>query len=125
MLLVGCTDAAEVFHPVGIAPCSNEKEADFEWIFREVKSAIALLYRRDHHNPSALIADCAFETNSLLGSYLSSYREGSLHGPGSRSEDWPKKIGGRYPNPRLKRLNLLIFYDFFLMFHLLLRVKQH
>lgn len=56
--MVGTTDKAKVFHPFGIAMCSNEKEEAYTFIFKALYESVYDIYNIDYQ-PNILIADAA------------------------------------------------------------------
>jgi hypothetical protein len=58
-LLIVCTsDKAKVFHPFGIAMCSNEKEEAYTYIFKSLYDAIYDIYDYSY-GPKTLISNAA------------------------------------------------------------------
>ncbi|CAF0964252.1 unnamed protein product [Adineta steineri] len=58
VLIIGTTDLNKVFHPFGLAICTNEKTKDFEFIFRSVQIGMKKI-NKELLNPTALVADAA------------------------------------------------------------------
>lgn len=58
VLMCGITDMDKKFHPTGLAICSNERSADFEFIFNAAKSGIDDELNIDY-KADALVADGA------------------------------------------------------------------
>ncbi len=58
VLIIGTTDLKKVFHPFGLAICSNEKTKDFEFIFRSVQIGLEKI-KKDLLKPSVLVCDAA------------------------------------------------------------------
>jgi hypothetical protein len=67
LLVVGTTDKARMFHPFGIALCSNEKSEAFSFIFKSIKECILTVYNYDYE-PSVLVADAAEATTNAFES---------------------------------------------------------
>ncbi|CAF1449502.1 unnamed protein product [Adineta ricciae] len=58
VLIVGTTDLNKVFHPFGMAVCSNEKTKDFQFIFNSLQVGMQKI-GKDLLKPTALISDAA------------------------------------------------------------------
>ncbi|CAF3269215.1 unnamed protein product [Rotaria sp. Silwood2] len=58
VLVIGTTDLKKVFHPFGLAICSNEQTKDFEFIFNSVQIGLEKI-NKNLLKPSALISDVA------------------------------------------------------------------
>ena len=58
VLIVVTTDLNKVFHPFGLAICSNEKTKDFEFIFNSIQIGMGKL-NKDLLKPTSLISDAA------------------------------------------------------------------
>ncbi|CAF1167498.1 unnamed protein product [Adineta ricciae] len=58
VLIIGTTDLNKVFHPFGLAICSNEKTKDFEFIFKSVQVGMQKM-KKESLKPTALVADAA------------------------------------------------------------------
>lgn len=58
VLLVGTTDMFRKFHAFGVAVCTHERTADFEFIFESVKSGLADIFN-EQMKPDILISDAA------------------------------------------------------------------
>lgn len=58
VLMVGTTDLARKFHPIGVAVCKTEQQKDFNFIFSSTKQAIHNIFEADFE-PEYLIADAA------------------------------------------------------------------
>lgn len=58
VLVVGFTDRIRRFHPIGVCVTTNERTADFNFLFHSVKRAIADIFDTQL-KPSTLIADAA------------------------------------------------------------------
>ncbi|CAF1159836.1 unnamed protein product [Rotaria sordida] len=57
-LIIGATDLKKVFHPFGLAICSNEKTKDFKFIFNSIQIGLEKI-KKDLLKPSALVSDAA------------------------------------------------------------------
>ena len=58
MLLVGTTDMDCYFHVFGMAMCSNEKTADFKFIFESISYGLPKV-NQGRYEPEVLISDGA------------------------------------------------------------------
>ncbi|CAF1545409.1 unnamed protein product, partial [Rotaria sp. Silwood1] len=58
VLVIGTTDLKKVFHPFGLAICSNEQTKDFEFIFNSAQIGLKKI-NKNLLKPSALISDAA------------------------------------------------------------------
>lgn len=58
LLLVGTTDSNRRFHPIGTCVSTNERSADFEFMFRTMKNSLIEIFDF-HMNPRVLICDAA------------------------------------------------------------------
>lgn len=72
--MVGTTDKKKSFHPFGIAICTNERNQDFEFIFKSIKTC-AKQFDNFYYEPDTLIADAADATT--IG-FKSAFGENSL-----------------------------------------------
>lgn len=63
IIQVGTTDKHRSFHPFGIAVCTNERSADYEFIFATVKSAVKKVFNIEH-SPDVLIADAGISIHN-------------------------------------------------------------
>jgi hypothetical protein len=52
VLIAGCSDKNRTFHPVSIAVCTNEAEADFTFLFESLKE-------NSNYTPKCLVSDCS------------------------------------------------------------------
>jgi hypothetical protein len=57
VLIVGTTDLDRKFHPIGLAVCTEEKQNDFEFIFKAVHDGLFGLDNSNAYQPEVLIAD--------------------------------------------------------------------
>lgn len=55
VLIIGTTDMEKKFHVIGVAVCSNEKQEDFEFLFRSVKKCAEAL--GEEIAPMTLVCD--------------------------------------------------------------------
>ena len=58
VLIIGTTDLKKVFHPFGLAICSNEKTKDFKFIFNSLQIGMQKV-NKTPLKPTALISDAA------------------------------------------------------------------
>ncbi|CAF2123572.1 unnamed protein product [Rotaria magnacalcarata] len=58
VLIIGTTDLNKVFHPFGLAICSNEKTKDFQFIFNSIQIGMQKI-KKELLKPTALVADAA------------------------------------------------------------------
>lgn len=58
VLIVGTSDLHKKFHPFGVAVCTNETTADFEFVFNSLKIGLKEIFDVDF-NPKYLISDAA------------------------------------------------------------------
>lgn len=63
VIVVGTTDSDRKFHPFGASVSTNEKAADFSFIFRVIKEKTFELYE-ENLNPDVLISDAAFSIHN-------------------------------------------------------------
>lgn len=64
-LVVGTVDRAKKFHPLCFAICSNERQEDFTFLFKTIKSSVEELYN-EIFAPSILIADGAYSIRNAF-----------------------------------------------------------
>ena len=58
VLIIGTTDLNKVFHPFGLAICSNEKMKDFQFIFNSIQIGMQKI-KKELLKPTALVAGAA------------------------------------------------------------------
>lgn len=58
VLIIGTTDLNKMFHPFGLAICSNEKTKDFQFIFNSIQIDMQKI-NKELLKPTALVADAA------------------------------------------------------------------
>lgn len=56
VLIVGTSDLHKKFHPFGVAVCTNETTADFEFVFNSLKTGLKEIFDIDYR-PKYLISD--------------------------------------------------------------------
>ena len=57
VLIVDTTDLDRKFHPIGLSVCTEEKQKDFEFIFKAIRDGVFKLDDSNTYNPNVLIAD--------------------------------------------------------------------
>ena len=57
VLIVGTTDLDRKFHPISLSVCTEEKQKDFEFIFKTIRDVLFKLDDSNAYNPNVLIAD--------------------------------------------------------------------
>ncbi|CAF3383995.1 unnamed protein product [Rotaria sp. Silwood2] len=72
VLITGTTDLKKVFHPFGLAICSNEKTEDFEFIFNSIQIGLEKT-KKDLLKPSALVSDTA---DSIKNGFKNVFKDG-------------------------------------------------
>ena len=70
VLLVGTTDMDCHFHVFGMAMCSNEKTADFKFIFESISYGLAKI-NQGGHKPVVLISDGADSIHNAFSNVFS------------------------------------------------------
>ena len=69
ILLIGLTDSRKRFHALCVSICSNEKEADYAFIFEALKEGLKTLFNYDW-KPDTLMADGAESiTNGFMKAF--------------------------------------------------------
>ena len=69
VMLVGSVDKKRQFHPFGISVCSNEKAADFTFIFKSVALAVQRLFD-EVYQPKILQSDSA---NAIVNGFMCAF----------------------------------------------------
>ncbi|CAF4387238.1 unnamed protein product [Rotaria sp. Silwood2] len=69
-------DIDRKFHPIGLSVCTEEKQKDFEFIFKAIRDGLFKLDNSSTYKPDVLIADgsdairnafnCIFESNKMV-----------------------------------------------------------
>ncbi|CAF2936935.1 unnamed protein product, partial [Rotaria sp. Silwood2] len=72
VLITGTTDLKKVFHPFGLAICSNEKTEDFEFIFNSIQIGLEKT-KKDLLKSSALVSDTA---DSIKNGFKNVFKDG-------------------------------------------------
>jgi hypothetical protein len=74
VLIVGTTDLDRKFHPICLSVCTEEKQKDFEFIFKAIRDGLFKLDNSNTYQPEVLIADGsdairnAFRFSCIFGS---------------------------------------------------------
>ncbi|CAF3380895.1 unnamed protein product [Rotaria sp. Silwood2] len=76
VLIVGTSDLDRKFHSIGLSVCTEEKQKDFEFIFKAIRDGSFKLDNSSTYKPDVLIADgsdairnafnCIFESNKMV-----------------------------------------------------------